>query len=137
MSDGRETDVGTDSLSEWVTIIDAARRVNCTRQAVHKAIAEERLPARRLGRIWVIRKLDLSSWDQHRKQAHPKPFGLSERQIEMMVRLFRNDRSLARDYSYYITTARVLRNRELMAADGKLTTDGERMASQLIDLLNG
>jgi excisionase family DNA binding protein len=43
-----------------ITVQDAANRLGVTRERVYKLIADERLPATRFGRDWIIKEKDLA-----------------------------------------------------------------------------
>jgi excisionase family DNA binding protein len=49
-------------LSDYLTINEAAKRRGVSRQAVQDLISRGRLKARRLGRQWLIHRLDLSAY---------------------------------------------------------------------------
>jgi excisionase family DNA binding protein len=46
----------------YVTVEQAARRKGVTRAAIHRAIKEGRLPARRVGRGWLLLALDVDRY---------------------------------------------------------------------------
>lgn len=53
-------------MAEYLTITEVANKLCITRQAVHKAIVEGRLPAKRIGESWLIRPASVAAWARRR-----------------------------------------------------------------------
>jgi len=51
-----------DALSDYLTVNEAAERRGLTRQAILALISRERLPAKRVGRQWLIHRRDLDAF---------------------------------------------------------------------------
>jgi excisionase family DNA binding protein len=55
-----------DDMSRYVTLVEAAKIKNVTRQAVYLAISEGKLDAMRIGRNWMVLVSDLEKYDRSR-----------------------------------------------------------------------
>lgn len=61
---------------QTLTVTEAAIRADLTTRAIRKACSERRLPARKVGRSWVIDREELEAWigdkDAHRPGVRAK-----------------------------------------------------------------
>ncbi len=63
-------------VEEELSVTQAAEVMGVSRSAVQQLVMRGRLPARRIGHVWIIRRADLDAYiEEHAKRRRPGPPG--------------------------------------------------------------
>jgi excisionase family DNA binding protein len=60
-------------MEDFVLLPDAARELNLSRAVLWRHVKAGRLPAQRLGRLYVIRRADLATFQKNRRKPGRPP----------------------------------------------------------------
>lgn len=60
---------------EWLTMTQVAEALGMHRTAVYKTVRQGRLPARRIGSTWLVRRCDLKTYRAATRHARGRPRG--------------------------------------------------------------
>jgi hypothetical protein len=125
------------ATNHQLTFAEAAARAGCTRQNIDQAVKNGKLratpPIPRL-----ISENDLAEWLAARKPRNSRPFGLSARQTDVLLRLHRHERPWLRRDPHYILTAKSLHRRgltEQVHGTPQLSEAGRQIAAELLGTL--
>ena len=65
------------AVDPWVSVEDIALHLGVKRETVYKLIARKKLPARKVGRQWRLRRGEVDAWVNSGKAAIPERGGTS------------------------------------------------------------
>jgi excisionase family DNA binding protein len=70
------------SEDEQISTTEAAKRLNISRKRVHQLIEEKKLPAKKVGKVWIIEAKDLSLVQNRPPVGRPKKSATTEDEEE-------------------------------------------------------